>query len=463
MLRLPSRYEDLDPAFRGRLRPNRPLIEYVQRARTSMSISGGIRFLPIYGRSGCGKTSAARELSTHLPQTRAFGLSRAAILSEDRLLQEIDEARGQRNHPELLIAVVDQYEESGDRYSASPSQFVERLSLLDRGRLRGLPILFLWLTTNWDFHADLVKATKRNERILLAPDFELLGPDQSEWTEIVEETFAFHNHEQPLADFGLLHDEIEAIAYGSPTLGTAIQRVGEVLGDQGTALQDLSQYQVVMLWPVTDGLRIARVSGFTNAREGYKLDWNAFYRTLNDDDKRTLSLTGLNRARLYFDVRLVPIAAADLHALCADLDNPDFHPSQSYLNRFRKSHFFSIVNETWDPTAYSPLRERESDRAARARLWYDSIATDHPVQLGRRIARCLTLLGLDAEHERSIRSPYATVRADVAIDRWNSSRRTCIVELKALNSEGTRPSSIKDAIRTTLKRHAQFAGFVPRQ
>jgi hypothetical protein len=463
MLRLPSRYEDLDPAFRGRLRPNRPLIGNVQRARSSMRISGGIRFLPIFGRSGCGKTSAARELSTHLPQAKVFGLSRAALLSEERLLEEIAKAQGQRDHPKLLIAAIDQYEESGDRFSPSPSQFVERLSLLDRGRLRETPILFLWLTTNWDFHADLVKATKRNERILLAPDFELVGPEQSEWSEIVEETFAFHNHEQPLADFGLLHDEIEAIAYGSPTLGTTIQRVGEILGDEDAPLQDLSQYQVVMLWPVTDGLRIARVSAFTNAREGYKLDWNAFYRTLNDDDKKTLPLTALNRARLYFDVRLVPIAAADLHALCGELSDPEFQPSQSYLDRFKKSHFFSIVNETWDPSAYSPLRERESDRAERARKWYDTVATEHPVQLGRRIARCMTLLGLDAEHEQSIRSPYSTVRADVAIDRWGSNRRTCIVELKALNSEGTRPSSIKDAIRTTLKRHAQFSGFLPRQ
>ncbi len=428
-----------------------------------MSISGGIRFLPIYGRSGSGKTSAARELSTHLPQTRVFPLSRAATLDEKTLLHEIFAARGPRDHPELLIGVVDQYEESGDRASPSPSMFVERLSLLDRGRLREIPTLFLWLTTDWDFHSELVRATKRNERVLLAPDFELAGPEQSEWAEIVEDTFAFHNHQRPLADFGLLGGEIEAIAYGSPTLGTTIQRVGERLGDQSRQLQDLSQYQVVMLWPVTDGLRITRVAGFTNAREGYQLDWNAFYRALNDDDRRTLPLAELNRARLYFDVRLVPIAAADLHALCAELDDAEFEPSQSYLDRFKKSHFFSIINETWDPAGYAPLRERDSDRASRAREWYDGSATDHPVQVGRRIARCLTLLGLDAEHERSIRSPYATVRADVAVDRWDSTRRTCIVELKAFNSEGTRPSSIKDAIRTTLKRHAQFAGFLARQ
>ena len=461
-LRLPSRYEDLDPAFRGRLRPNRPLVDLVQLANRSMSVSGGIRLLPIYGRSGSGKTSAARELSTHLPQTRVFELSRPAILSEATLLKEIREAHGQRAHPQLLIAVIDQYEEN-TQHSAVPSQFVERLSLFDRGELRERPILFLWLTTSWDFQRELVDATRRNTRMLLAPDFELVGPDQSEWADIVEETFAFHNHEQSLADFEVLHRDIEAEAYSSPTLGTTIERVGQRLIDPSSQLQDLSQYQVVMLWPVTDGLRISRVTAFANARDGYTLDWNAFYRALNEDDRRTLPLAEMNRARLYFDVRLVPIAAADLQALSANLDDPDFEPSQSYLSRFKKSHFFSIVNETWDPSAYAPLRERESERASKAREWYDAVATSHPTQLGRRIARCLTLLGLDAEHERSIKSPYANIRADVAVDRWRDSRSTCIVELKAFGAEGTMPSSIKDAIRTTLKRHAHFAGFLPRQ
>jgi hypothetical protein len=343
-----------------------------------------------------------------------------------------------------------------------PAQFVERLSLFDRGELRQTPILFLWLTTDWQFQTDLVEATKRNERILLASDFELVGPDQSEWAEIVEETFAFHNQEQLLADFGLLHGDIEAVAYGSPTLGATIERIGERIADPRAQLQDLSQYQVVVLWPVTDGLRITRVTAFTNARDGYKLDWNAFFRALNADDRRTLPLAEMNRARLYFDVRLVPIAAADLHALSGRLDDPAYAPSQSYLDRFRNSHFFSIVNQTWDPGNYSPLRERESDRAARARDWYDGIATTRPTQLGRRIARCFSLLGLGAEHERTIKSPHATLRADVAVER-RESRSTCLVELKALSSEGTRPSSIKDAIRTTLKRHAQFAGFLPRQ
>lgn len=428
-----------------------------------MTVSGGIRFLPIYGRSGSGKSSAARELATHLPESKVLELSRAAILSEAALLQEIRAAIGRRNKPRLLIAVVDQYEENVSDKSSVPTQFVERLSLLDRGALRDVPVLFLWLTTSSEFQAELARATSRNERILVASDFELVGPERDDWAEIVEETFSFHNQEQPLADFGVLRESIEASVDGSATLGSTIESVGDLLADPDDRLQDLSQYQVVMLWPVTDGHRITRVSGFTDARDGYKLDWNAFYRELNADDRRTLPLTELNRARMYFDVRLVPIAAADLQPLCRDLDDLEFTPSRSYLERFGNSHFVSILRETWDPTSFSPMRERESQRADAAKAWYDGGVTQHPTKIGRRIAKCLRELGLDATHEKDVTSPHSTVRADVAVERPGSQQTTCIVELKAYSTDGTMPSSIKDAIRTTLKRHAQLAGFLARQ
>lgn len=172
-------------------------------------------------------------------------LSRAAIVAEATLLQEIRDARGRRNQPELLIAVVDQYEENVAERSAVPSQFVERLSLLDRGDLKDTPVLFLWLTTSREFQADLAAATSRNERILIAGDFELIGPEKSHWAEIVEETFAFHNQEQPLADFEVLRENIEGIADTAPTLGATIEGVGDSLADQASQLQDLSQHQVV--------------------------------------------------------------------------------------------------------------------------------------------------------------------------------------------------------------------------
>lgn len=460
--RLPSRYEDLDPAFRGRLRPNRPLIELVQRAHSSMQISGGIRFLPMFGRSGSGKSSAARELATHLPQCKVIELSRSAIASEATLVEELRAARGRRNQPSLMVAVVDQYEERVAEQTALPSQFVERLSLLDRGALRKEAVLFLWLTTSSTFRDELAAATSRNERILLDPDFELVGPPRDEWAEIVEETFAFHNHEQPLADFEVLRTDIEAYADQAPTIGRTIELVADRLGEYTTHLQDLSRYQVIMLWPVTDGLRITRVAGFTNARDGYKLDWNAFYRELNVEDRRTLPLSELNRARLYFDARLVPIAAADLHPLCRDLGDDNAPISPSYLERLEKSHFVALAAERWDPAAYAPLRERESERAQRARDWYQTV-TDNPVGLGRRIARCLRELGFDATHEQTVTSPHSSVRADVLLRRAESQQSELIIELKAYAPDGTMPSSIKDAIRTTLKRHAQFGGFLGRQ
>src|SRR5690606_32989088 len=127
-------------------------------------------------------------------------------------------------------------------------------------------------------------------------------------------------------------------------------------------LHDLSRYRVVMLWPVTDALRITRVQSFTNAREGYRLNWNAWHQQRNEDDRRQLPLDALNRARLYFDMRLVPIAAADLHPLCRDLGRLDYEFGRSYLDRFELSHFHSIVTDAWNPATYAPLREREESQ-----------------------------------------------------------------------------------------------------
>jgi hypothetical protein len=216
-----------------------------------------------------------------------------------------------------------------------------------------------------------------------------------------------------------------------------------------------------MLWPVTDGLRIQRIQQFTDARQGYKLEWNAWYRALNADDQRQLPLPEFNRARLYFDMRVVPIAAADLHPLCRDLTNETDALHRTYLERFEKTHFFSIVSGQWNPDVYSPLRERESKRAEEARTWYEGVTTN-PVGLGKRIARILTGLGQPAEHEQNVESPNGRVRADVLLRKPNP-QRTVIVELKAYSAENTMPSTICGAIQTTLKRHAHFAGFLQRQ
>jgi len=179
-IRLPSRYEDLDVAFRGDLRPNRELLRQVQQSFQSMAVSGGIRFLPIYGKSGSGKSSVAFELGTHLPEVKVFPLSRDSIESRDQL---IDEIRGQTLQFSglPLIAVIDQFEEVAAQQSRIPKEFVESLALLDRGELRSNPVLFIWLTTDRTFQADLVNATTRNKRILAAPSFEIEGPALKDW------------------------------------------------------------------------------------------------------------------------------------------------------------------------------------------------------------------------------------------------------------------------------------------
>lgn len=458
-LRLPSRYEDLDFEFRGRLRPDPELLETVKGAFRSMEISGGIRFLPIYGQSGSGKSSAAIELGTHLPDLTVMALSREAVENQEVLHTELRIAL--KRKPLGLVVVIDQYEEAAASRAAVPTSFVEMLALLDRGELRKEKILFLWLTTSREFQSALAQATSRNRRILLKPDYELKGPSASEWPSIITETFQAHNQDRNLSDYEILEVDLAHISRDEPSLGTAIEAVGQRLGQYTTSLHDLSAYQVVMLWPVTDGLRISRIMQITDARQGYKLDWSAWYRQLNPEDQRQLPLRELNRARLYFDVRLVPIAAADLHPLCKELDDNAYKLHKTYLERIQATHFFSIISGNWNLDTYSPLRERESQRADDARAWYEGV-TREPTKLGRRIAKILRELNLVADYEQPLTSPHSKVRADVLVDRSPISPPKVIIELKAYSPENTMPSTICAAVQTTLRRHAQFAGFLQR-
>lgn len=460
-LRLPSRYEDLDAAFRGRLRPNQSLLAIVKQAFASIEISGGIRFLPVFGQSGSGKTSASLEIGTHLPELHVEQLPRAAIEDADALRRTLDEmvrrAKGRR-----LVAVIDQYEEVAAQRTAIPSNFVETLSLLDRDRTRLEPILFIWLTTSRQFQTDLANATSRNKRILVANNFEIVTVERGDWPAIIQETFQFHNQDRALSDYEILELDLSEISDEAATLGTAIEDTGIKLAKYATTLHDLSTYQVVMLWPVTDGLRITRIQQFTDPRQGYKLDWNAWYRQLNADDQTQLPLREYNRARLYFDVRLVPIAAADIHPLCRDLKDEAFEPGSSYLERLRNTHFFSIVSGNWTPETFAPLRERESKRATDARAWYQTVTTE-PTALGKRLSKCLNKLGLSSAYEQAITSPHGKLRADLLIERSPIAPPNVIIEMKAFSPENTMPSTIAGSVLTTLKRHAQFAGFLPRQ
>lgn len=457
---LPSRYEDLDAAFRGRLKPNQSLLALVKQAYSSMEINGGIRFLPVFGSSGSGKTSAALELGTHLPDLHVEQLPREGV-DDPSLLRSMLAEMEKRAKGKRLVAVVDQYEEVSAQRTAIPSTFVESISLLDRQSPRLSNILFIWLTTSKEFQKQLSDATSRNARILVASGFELESIPKAEWPSVIEDTFQFHNQERALSDYEVLSVDLEEISYENETIGRSIEIVGDRLAAYATTLHDLSTYQVVILWPVADGLRISRIQQFTDARQGYKLDWNAWYRQLNSDDQQQLPMREYNRARLYFDVRLVPIAAADLYPLCRDLDNDTFKLGSSYLERFSNTHLYSIVSGSWIPDNYSPLRERESKRATEAKEWYGTVTGD-PTKLGKRLAKCFSALGLSASHEETISSPNGKVRADVLVDRSPVSPPNIIIELKAFSSENTMPSTIAQSVAVTLKRHAQFAGFLQR-
>lgn len=457
-MKLPSRYEDLQEAYKGRLLPNKSLIEKIKSAVKSININGGIRFLPVYGESGSGKSSATIELKTHLPETHTFLLEKEEISDKERLIDRIlNEYR--YNFGKILIPIVDQFEENVAGKEKIPSQFIEYISLFDRNELKEIPTIFIWLTTSKDFQNLLTNATSRNKRILLANEFVIEGPEKNLWTNIIKDTFSVHNHEKDLADYLIIDTVIDEIVFECSTLGSAIENVGNKLAEQMEDIQDLSQYTVILLWPVSDSVRNQRVMQFSRPRDGYKLDWEAFYRELSIDEKAQLPLEVYNRTRLYFDMRIIPFRAADLHRLCSHIDSEIPSLGKTYLTRFRNTHFFHIISENWDNYSYNPVRERESDRSKEASDWYKTITTQ-PTKIGKRIALILRNLSLDAIHEKDIMTEFSTVRADVLINNSAINKKKYIVELKVFSAENTMPSTIKEQIKSTLRKHALLAGFM---
>lgn len=457
-IKLPSRYEQIEQGFRGRLRPNKSLIDKAQKALKSCKIQGGIRFLPVFGRSGGGKTSAALELGTHLPDVGVILLDASEITNRDRIRDRVFRFK-KLNKNKFPVFVIDQYEEEVAQKENIPTQFIEAISILDRGELKETPALFLWLTTSEAFRNSLADAARRNERLLLDGNFELLGPNRDDWPSIIEELFEFHNPGEQLADYQVLESELERLAVDSHTIGHAIGEVANELSDHIESLHDLSKYCVYMIWPVSDGTRLQRIQQFTEPRQGYKLNWNAWYRQMAGVLK-SAPLNELNKARLYFDLRIIPIQVADLHMLFRNLDDEAPELGGSYLEQFKRTHLFSILAGGWKPESYTPMRERpESKRAEDARAWYLE-NTQFPTKIGRRLAHVLRKSGFVAQHEQDIETPFSRVRADVLVRGRQTAPENVIIELKAFAPEGTMPSTICEQARITMRRHAELLGLL---
>ncbi|MBN1187073.1 MAG: hypothetical protein JXB49_32645 [Bacteroidales bacterium] len=457
-MKLPSRYEDLAESYKGRILPDNQLIQIVKSAEKSIRINGGIRFLPIYGESGSGKSCSSIELKTHLPQTHTFILTQTEISNKTNLLERIiEENRFHSN--KILIPIIDQFEENVSGKEKIPTQFIEFISLFDRNELRQIPTVFIWLTTNRNFQQSLVEATSRNKRILISNNFEVKGPEKRFWTQIIKDTFSIHNHEKELSDYLIIDNDIDEFVLRNNTLGKTIELVSEKLAEHIDEIQDLFEYKVILFWPVSDSVRNQRVIQFSRPREGYKLDWEAFYRELSSDERKQLPLDVYNRTRLYFDIRIVPFRAADMHRLFLDLDNEKTLLGKTYLTRFQHTHFFHILSDNWEKYKYNPVRERESKRSKEAEEWYKSVTTV-PTKVGRRLAKVISSLGYDAKHEVDLASEYSTVRADVFIDKSAPPKSKLIIELKVFSADNTMPSTIKEQIKVTLRRHALFAGFM---
>ncbi|MEM6506548.1 MAG: ATP-binding protein [Planctomycetota bacterium] len=457
---LPSRYESLNKSYRAQLRPVPELIDAAKKAHSSIKINKGVRFLPVFGESGSGKSSATLELATHLPEARVELLTPNDIsLPMDQLQERIARKVHLFSKTELIIWVIDQYEEivEGTIREKVPSQFIEKISIIDRGDLAAQPMLFIWLTTSKEFRDKLVKlSSSRSRRTLLDASFDLNGPERETWIDIIKETFLHHNEGRQLADYDVLDSRIIEAIQGAETIGDAIDNVGGILANSAmTQLLDLSAHQVVMLWPVVDGTGINRVASFTKSNSGYSLNWTSFWDQLTDRDKNDRDLDGMNRARIYFDFRLIPIPAADFRDIVRKFDiSVDI--TKEAIESLQRTHYYKVISR--DQTEnLRVMFERESQRSADAKTWYESITADQQANAAKMLAKTISQAGYESEPQYEMKSDFGRVVADLST-RQNGSK--ALTELKLFSPRNTTPSAIRDQIKSTLRKYAKFSGFL---
>lgn len=459
---LPSRWEDLQPEFRPNLRPDPALLDLVKRQHASMQVTKGIRFLPIYGESGAGKTCAAMQLATHLPNIDVQRLDRSLIESEDpqALVKFINSTSHLFSPIELVIYVVDQYEESVAQKGNIPTRFLDQLSALDRSGKIPKPVLFLWLTTSLDFQSELVGATSRNRRILASNDFAITGPARENWPNIISSTFEFHNGGKILADCQIMLADLARECESATTIGDAIKRIGDELSDELPRLVDISDYRVIQVWPVADGQSIERVQHFASPVQGYTLNWSAFEQRLVEADRSSDTLAGLNKARLYFDMRVVPLPISYLMQICTSLADSEYVLPKTSLDLWERMHLHRLVAETWTDTGFGPLKEREAEKT-KVNKWYENIPNQQAA-VCRRLAALYRQLDRTAVAPREIITDSSKVQADVGVERSEGVERTSLLELKVFAADRITPATVRDQIKSTLRKYAALAGFVAR-
>lgn len=239
-LRLPSRYESLvaaigDDVAQLLVEPAEGTLDIFRRVALHMKARGRGLFLPLYARSGTGKTTLVSSLATWLPKEYAATARLAGgEVSADRLRQAVDAVAQAHvlpaNEDRILIVNVD------DRESDPPSD--KELSQI-KGFLRedgpGSRTLVVWPETS-DQHADAMSRSfeERAGRSPIDIPVQVAGPVAEEWQGLAIETLKLANGLSSLEALG-----VDPRNYKSTQFHTLGDFLDEVSADFVGLLADL--------------------------------------------------------------------------------------------------------------------------------------------------------------------------------------------------------------------------------
>lgn len=232
MLRFPTRYEDTDAGADscGWVVPDARLNAAVRHAAGMARMEGGIRVVTVSGPPGSGKSTALAQVSRNVGD--AVVVTPPHDVLDDRTLiaayvRDTCSQAGQLPDRRLLVVVVDDYDAWLTRHRDDPKLFENALCMIDREAPLPIPTVFLWQTKDRDLQNRLMSSTTRIRRVAGAGGVSVQGPPREMWSQLIEASFARHNTDRSLAEFGLTPDRIAEVVGGCETLGSAMDAIKE--------------------------------------------------------------------------------------------------------------------------------------------------------------------------------------------------------------------------------------------
>lgn len=231
LITIPNRFESLQAAFGGEIKPlivsNEDDLQAFIRMREQARVQNGGLLTFLLGTSGVGKTTSVHSASINLPDVFAPVLTVLPEIAYREAAAWIDNNLPPSSSKATLV-LFDGREVSDDEVGLR--QFLSSLNQILRRRP---DVVFCWPTTDSSWHEKIRDIARTIGGQNFAPaegDHNIQGPPPGEWPNVLERLLIQFG--KTYDDIGVASDLVGEVCAQSSTVGDFLTKIGSIIADR---------------------------------------------------------------------------------------------------------------------------------------------------------------------------------------------------------------------------------------